>query len=96
MSIKPNQDPQWLKRMSELEDGCDIGVGGSTFVSTPRHFVSASCGGETCSICHRPATHKVSEEIMDDDERPIRHPLAAYLCCRCFRLVVGPAAKCGE
>lgn len=31
------------------------------------HFVSKSCGGEICSMCHKPATHKVGEEIMHDE-----------------------------
>lgn len=31
------------------------------------HFVSKSCGGEICSMCHKPATHKVGEEIMPDE-----------------------------
>jgi hypothetical protein len=32
-----------------------------------RHFVSTSCGGERCSMCSKPATHKVGEEIMHDE-----------------------------
>ena len=52
--------------------------------------------GEDCTICHRQAEHKVAEEIMDDDPNPIRHGFSAYLCCRCFRLVMGPAVGCGD
>ncbi len=26
--MKMNDNPEWLKKMSELEDGCDVSVGG--------------------------------------------------------------------
>jgi len=94
--MKFNTDPEWLKRMADLEDGCDVSVGGSMFEPIKAHYVSASCGGEHCSICKQDATHKISEEITSDDPNPYRHPFSAYLCCRCFRLVMGPATKCGE
>lgn len=53
------------------------------------HFVSASCGGEVCSICRDPATHKVGEEIFADDPLPIRHNLTAYVCCDHFGDIMG-------
>lgn len=71
----------------------------------PMHFVSASCHGEFCAM-HRnraplslvssrvPATHKVEETIFHDDPIPIRHPLVAYVCCECYKEIVGPAAPC--
>jgi len=60
------------------------------------HFVSASCKGEYCKqqyynwtweemeTCYSPATHKVAEEIPNDDPMPYRHELTQYLCCRHF------------
>jgi hypothetical protein len=62
------------------------------------HFVSASCGGVNCAMCldldrkKCPATHKVGEEIPDDDPYPIRHNLTAYVCCKHFCQIVGNAA----
>ena len=56
---------------------------------TPSHFVSASCQGEHCAVCHQPATHKLEEAIQHDDPNPIRHELTAYVCCRHFRMIVG-------
>ena len=54
------------------------------------HFVSASCRGETCSMCReQPATHKVGEEIPHDDPNPNRHNLTAYVCCEDFVRIVG-------
>lgn len=55
------------------------------------HFVSASCGGERCTICGNPATHKIGEEIMSDDPDPIRHNLTAYVCCLEFEAIMGHA-----
>jgi hypothetical protein len=55
----------------------------------PQHFVSASCGGERCSVCGRAATHKLEETIFHDDPMPHRHPLVAYVCCIHFREAVG-------
>ncbi len=61
---------------------------------SPNHFVSASCGGEKCSMCGKDATHKVGEEIMHDDPNPNRHNYTAYVCCGCFRKILGPAVPC--
>ena len=65
------------------------------------HFVSASCQGEKCNVCAqleipilRDATHKVGEEILFDDPQQIRHNLTAYVCCSCFRNIMGPAVPC--
>ena len=60
----------------------------------PDHFVSASCGGETCAVCRAPATHKLGECIMHDDPQPFRHELTAYVCCAHWRQVLGPAVSC--
>jgi len=40
------------------------------------------------------ATHKVGEEIPDDDPLPHRHNLTAYLCCSHFRNLFGTATGC--
>lgn len=54
-------------------------------------FVSESCSGEICR-CGKRAEHKVEEVIFDDDPVPLRHPLTAYICHRCFSALMGPAA----
>lgn len=60
------------------------------------HFISASCRGENCGICHRiggtktPATHKVEEDPLDDPS--IKHPLTQYVCCDHFGFIMGPHA----
>ena len=59
------------------------------------HPVSRYCQGVACR-CGAPATHKLGEEIFDDDPLPIRHNLTAYVCCAHFVEVVGPAAPCGQ
>ena len=51
-------------------------------------FVSASCGGEVCSICGEYATHKVEEHIFSDDPRPDRHELTAYICDKHFTRIM--------
>jgi len=56
------------------------------------HFVSASCRGEKCNICGVSATHKVGEEIPDDDPFGDRHNFTAYVCCKHFRMIFGPPA----
>lgn len=64
------------------------------------HPVSRYCVGVKCQFvkdpqlggspqCGDPASHKVGEEIFDDDPIPHRHNLTAYLCCRHYRLVMG-------
>lgn len=32
--MKMNSDPAWLKKMTELEDGCDVSVGGMEYADT--------------------------------------------------------------
>lgn len=68
------------------------------------HFVSATCEGETCSMCGAPATHKVGEEIARDDPTAwrdvlghtllTRHNFTAYVCCEHFRAIFGRAVPC--
>lgn len=54
-----------------------------------KHFVSTSCEGEKCSICKKPATHKVAEVILHDDPNKMRHEFTAYVCCEHFKLIFG-------
>ena len=68
-------------------------------VAVVPHFVSASCKGEKCPICHRSgiisdASHKVGEEIPHDDPNQMRHNLTQYLCCNCYSMVMGRATGC--
>lgn len=66
-------------------------------MSQPNHFVSESCIGEKCTMCGKNATHKVGEEIAwDDVDNMNRHNYTAYVCCDCFRLIMGPAVVCEE
>lgn len=60
------------------------------------HHVSASCGGERCSVCGAPATHKVGEEIQWDapEQDQFRHNYTAYVCCEHFRMIFGSAVPC--
>ena len=46
-----------------------------------------SAGGEVCSTCEMPASHKISEVTGDP-----RHPFTAYVCCGHFWKVMGNAA----
>ncbi len=67
------------------------------------HWVSKSCGGEKCGMCYRAtgklvqATHKVGEELFDDDPGPPRHNLTQYVCCKHFSETFGiyAAKMCG-
>jgi hypothetical protein len=56
-----------------------------------KDFVSLSCGGETCSLCGKPATKKVGEEILSDDPHPARHNMTAYVCAEHFQMIFSPA-----
>ena len=59
------------------------------------HWISVSCGGENCSMCGAPATHKVGEEIQWDDPNKMRHNFTAYVCCNHFMKLFGRAVPCG-
>jgi hypothetical protein len=59
------------------------------------HVMSKTCQGEICSVCHSPATHKVSEEIPFEDTIH-RHEFTAYVCCLHFRMIFGPRVFCQE
>lgn len=58
------------------------------------HFVSKSSVGEACRVCSAPATHKLGEEIPPDDPWQNRHNFTAYVCCGCFKMVLGPRVSC--
>ena len=53
------------------------------------HYVLTSSTEEVCAICGEQAAHKVKEDISDS----IRHPYTNYLCCHCFGILMGPAAR---
>lgn len=61
-----------------------------------QHFVSASCGGERCTMCGEPATHKVGEELQWDapEAQRMRHNFTAYVCCVHFTAIFGRAVFC--
>lgn len=52
------------------------------------HFVSKYCKDEKCKICGKSATHKLGEEIFDDDPNPSHHNLTCYVCCEHFRFIM--------
>ena len=50
---------------------------------------------ETSCRCGDPATHRVAEVVAWDDPHLLtRRPLLAFVCCRCFYRLFGPAADC--
>ena len=51
-------------------------------------FVSASCKGERCSLCGKPAHKKIGEEIPHDDPYPNRHNCTAYVCQRHYNQIM--------
>lgn len=53
------------------------------------HFVSGCCESEVCTVCGKPATHKVGEEKFPDDKRSWAHNLTAYVCCEHFKQIMG-------
>jgi hypothetical protein len=58
------------------------------------HFISRTCSGAKCSICGHDATHKVGEEIANDDPNMFRHNYTAYVCCEHFKQIFGAAVPC--
>lgn len=59
------------------------------------HFVSATTIGEKCFMCGKNASHKVGEEIANDD--PFlnrRHNFTSYVCCEHFAKIFGKAVFC--
>ncbi len=54
-------------------------------------FVSKSCLGEKCSMCSKPAEHKVEETIFWDDPHQNRHPYTNYVCHDHFKQIMGSA-----
>jgi hypothetical protein len=57
-----------------------------------KHEKSPVCGGKQCSMCGDDASHKVGEISWSS-----RCPWSAYVCCRCFVTIMGPAVAvwCG-
>ena len=70
-------------------------------IKTINHFVSMYCNGEKCKICKADATHKLEETIFDDEPNPQingfsmrRHHFTVYVCCNCFRIIMGKGVLC--
>ena len=69
------------------------------------HLCLLSCAGQKCGMCPETATHKVGQ---DEDEavavfvhegkelRIPHHPLTQYVCCKCFRTIMGMIVQCGK
>lgn len=62
--------------------------GNALLTDSNNRFVSRTCIGEECSVCGKPATNKVGEEIPYDDPLPNRHNLTAYLCAEHFDMIM--------
>jgi hypothetical protein len=60
-----------------------------------KFYVGGSCIGKICLIdnCGKDATHKVGEEIFDDEPHKIRHELTNYVCCGHYQMILGEAAE---
>lgn len=56
-------------------------------------FISKTCIGEKCSVCGKPATNKLGEEIPYDDPYPNRHNLTAYVCAEHFDMIIRPYSR---
>lgn len=61
----------------------------------PKFCVGGSCVGEICLIndCGKDATHKVGEEITDEDSNPTRSNFVNYVCCEHYQMIFGEFAK---
>ena len=58
------------------------------------HYISEYNKG-TCSLCGDKSTHKIGEEIPEDDPaQQQRHNFTNWVCCDCFRNIMGPAVFC--
>lgn len=67
-----------------------------------KHNQALCCRGEKCH-CGNDAYHKVGEEMIDGDPTLLssvaglptigRHTLTTYVCCECFRKIMGPVAE---
>ena len=60
------------------------------------HFISVSAKGEECGLCQSPAAHKIGEEIPYDTPlwKKNRHNFTTYVCCDCFRKIMGEMVFC--
>jgi hypothetical protein len=67
------------------------------------HLIDPSYVGEKCSMCKRPASHKVEQcadeavsRIMVEGKEIVlpHHPLTNWVCCRCFKKIMGWIVKC--
>ncbi len=84
---------KWVKRINRFLELIGA-IMPAIKVSVP-HFISGSAKGPgTQCLCGNRGQHKLEEEIPFDDPFPIRHNLTAYVCCKHFREILGPAVPC--
>ncbi len=58
------------------------------------HPVSMYLESTRCAICGSPASHKVAEELCEDNPNRTRHPWTDYLCCEHFLMIMGRGMDC--
>lgn len=58
------------------------------------HFVSKGCSGKVCHICLSTATHKVKEQVFEDDPEPNRQGYSSYVCSHHFAALMGADIIC--
>lgn len=54
--------------------------------------ISKQCVGERCTLCGKPATRKVAEEMLFDEPFK-RHPYTAYVCAEHFSAIMFPERR---
>lgn len=69
------------------------------------HMVLLSCAGQSCGMCNSPSTHKVGQDedeavavYVDNGKELVipHHPFTQYVCCKCFKQIMGWAVQCGK
>ena len=72
--------------MGHFVSECCKGEKCTFWIIDPRVISSAD---KPYVACGHPATHKVGEEMFEDDPNPIRHNLTAYVCCAHYCAIMG-------
>ncbi len=54
-------------------------------------YVSKDCVGKICPIdkCGQDATHKINEEMLDEEPNPERNNLTSHVCCEHYQSIFG-------
>ena len=69
---------------------------------TISHTIPFYIIGEKCSVCKKPASHGVEEILgacvvkLNNGMEILGHPFTNYVCCKCFRKIMGIAVTCGK